>query len=393
MDMPDRHRINSILAVTYYFFFILNSLVTFDTAQCFVLTGRSKKIRVKHDDHIIVRLSSFSKAVENTIIDKFGYESTERVRKSWDLLNEDYEHSEYLGDKDDNDSSGKTSNFRQECHSYVPGLTARTFWNASEYEWCRKLESMYPTIREEFLNVINNNNSNDKLQTEGNNVWAPMVDESAMAYGSDWKTLVLMDRGIWDRTNCNFFPKTAKAIHDCDVPTTEIFFASMQPKSTIKMHSDMVNFVLTSHLPLVIPQNGMNKCRLTVGDDTKEWLNGKVMLFDTSIMHDAINDTDEMRYILMLRVWHPELTNVERDALRHTFDCLAHPDLTSTHPDRKFMAEQEVQAWHAFPDDIFRNKAATTTVKNNKTSSKLKKNKKRAKAANNNAGKGFGSKK
>lgn len=68
-------------------------------------------------------MSSFSKAVEENIIEKFGFESTERVRKSWDLLNEDYSHSEYLG----NDDNSETSDFRQECHSYVPRLTARTF--------------------------------------------------------------------------------------------------------------------------------------------------------------------------------------------------------------------------------------------------------------------------
>lgn len=46
---------------------------------------------------------------------------------------------------------------------------------------------MYPTIKEEFLNAINNSNT---LESEGNNVWAPMVDKSAMSYGADWKTLV-----------------------------------------------------------------------------------------------------------------------------------------------------------------------------------------------------------
>ena len=69
--------------------------------------------------------------------------------------------------------------------------------------------------------------------------------------------------------------------------------------------------MLTSHLGLDIPPD----CHITVGDKTRYWKDGQVTMFDTSIFHDAVNDSDEYRYILMLRVWHPELTDTERAAL------------------------------------------------------------------------------
>jgi len=90
----------------------------------------------------------------------------------------------------------------------------------------------------------------------------------------------------------------------------------MPGDTKINVHTDSCNFILTSHLALVVPENGNNKCRLTVGPDTREWLEGTSMVFDTSIFHDAINESDGTRYILMLRVWHPELMDVERDALQ-----------------------------------------------------------------------------
>ena len=161
--------------------------------------------------------------------------------------------------------------------------------------------------------------------------------------------MVLLNRGQWDDTNANLFPITSKAIHRSGVPVAEAFFASMNPRTTIKPHSDFTNFVLTSHLPLIIPENGNNKCRLSVGDETRQWIEGKIILFDTSIYHDAINDSDEMRYILMLRVWHPDLTREEQEALQLIYDCLEIPELLSSDPEILRLAEQRAKSLREFP--------------------------------------------
>lgn len=200
---------------------------------------------------------------------------------------------------------------------------------------------------------------------------------------------VLRDRGVWDPVNVNLFPETAKTIHDCGVPTTEVFFASMKPHSDIRPHSDFTNFVLTSHLPLKIPENGNNKCRLTIGDTTRQWIEGELMAFDTSIMHDAINESDEMRYILMMRVWHPDLTQEEQNALQFTYDCLLVPELVSHDPGKRFMAEQQIEAMHRFPD-IKRGQSATQRVGSSITLGAGRK-KKKQKVKPKGAAKGFGS--
>lgn len=240
-----------------------------------------------------------------------------------------------------------SSKCHQLCHSYVPGLTAKEFWNDKDYAWCDKLKSKYKAIRDEFSTVTADM---DALQAAGNNIWAGALSEDAGSYGEGWKTLVLMNRGIWDPVNVNLFPVTAKAVYDAGVPAVEVFFASMQPHTDIKPHSDFTNFVLTSHLAIDIPSNGENKCRLSVGDTVKQWINGEVMLFDTSILHDAINESDQMRYILMLRVWHPELSETERQALQFTYNALEFPDLVSTDPEMRFQAERIVEAALAFPE-------------------------------------------
>ena len=296
--------------------------------------------------------NTFAGQIEHAIIEKYGSEDTQRVLQSWRLLEQDYEHRAYVGDKlgkngdAKNKLSPEESNCYQYAHSYVDGLTCIPYWDVNKVSWAKKLSKKYKTIRNEFLDVLSNPT---KLSNEGNNIWAGALTEEAGGYGVGWSTLVLMNRGMWDATNCNLFPQVAKAVKNSGIPATEIFFASMKPHSEIKLHSDFTNFVLTSHLAVDIPNNGENKCRLTIGDETRQWINGEVMLFDTSIMHDAVNESDDTRYILMFRVWHPDLTDVERNALQLIYDCLEVPDLLSEDLTLRERAEMEIEKLRTFP--------------------------------------------
>jgi len=288
--------------------------------------------------------NTFAGMVEHALTEKF--DNIDRVLESWRLLDMGYEHRQFVGLEQDPPIKGdpSVSKCHQHAHSYVPGLKPTQFYDTNDFGWCKKLESKYKELRREFDAVLADST---KLQTEGNNVWAGALTEDASSYGGGWKTLVLMDRGIWDPVNVNLFPKTAMAIRDLQIPATEVFFASMDANSKISPHSDFTNFVVTSHLGLDIP--GQDKCRLTIGDETRSWKNGEVMMFDTSIIHEATNEANKTRYILMMRLWHPDLTSAEKEALQFIYDCLAVPDLTSTDPATKFRAELELESMKGFP--------------------------------------------
>jgi aspartate beta-hydroxylase len=285
---------------------------------------------------------TFAGMVESGMIQKFGEENVVRILQSWRLLEKGYEHREFVGNGDAN-----TSNMHQLCLSYVPGLTIQEFWDTDKFPWCGKLQAKYKAIRDEFKRVTEDM---DKLVQEGNNIWAGALTQDASSYGEGWKTLVLMDRSFWDPVNVNLFPVTAKAVHESGVPAVEVFFASMQPHTDIKPHSDFTNFVLTSHLPIDIPYSGQNKCRLTIGDTERQWINGELLLFDTSLMHDAVNESDKTRYILMLRLWHPDLTDIERQALQFTYDCLEFPEIATADGQERIQAELSAEAAKIFPE-------------------------------------------
>ena len=308
----------------------------------------------------------------------------------------EYEHREFVGGKQEPPllpllEDGVTESLCvQQAPSFVPGLTCRQWWDTSDVGWCQKLEGSYPEIREEFVKVTSDA---DSLTERGNNVWAGALTEDASSYGSGWRTLVLLDRGRWDPTNCALFPRTARAVLESGIPATEVFFASMSAGSDIKVHSDFTNFVLTSHLAMIVPGNGGDKCRLTVGDETRQWIEGTVSLFDTSILHSAVNESDGTRYILMFRLWHPDLTDVEREALQTIYDCLEVPDLMSDDAGARFMAERRVEMARTFPqrlqeqDDYNSNKGGSGEISGGARKGKVKKGKGKRERGK---GKGFG---
>jgi len=99
-------------------------------------------------------------------------------------------------------------------------------------------------------------------------------------------------------------------------PTLEVFFARQDGGTGIKSHTDNANFVQTSHLGIDVPEG---ECWIKVGDFTHEWANGKVVVMDTSFMHETQNNSTKDRYVLIMRHWHPEMTPLERIATAFLF--------------------------------------------------------------------------
>lgn len=260
---------------------------------------------------------AFVDQLKSAVVSKFGAKKVQRVLQSLDNVQEDrlldVEH-EGLG--------------KQEANSFIEGIGAKPWHDTADFPWCARLEENYETIRDELRAALTAEGS-EKLAKDGNNAWVPAVNQDALAYGPDWRTLVLQDRS-WDEQNTKLFPKTTAILREStgdaasDVPSVEAFFARQSPGTGISPHTDFCNFILTAHLGLEIPEGD---CWIQVGNEKRSWENGKTMVFDTSFMHSTANDGETDRYVLLLRVWHPELTAVERDALSFVFRAVEDPDI------------------------------------------------------------------
>ena len=70
----------------------------------------------------------------------------------------------------------------------------------------------------------------------------------------------------------------------------------------------MTNARLVVHLPLIVPEG----CGFRVGNETRQWVPGKAWVFDDTLEHEAWNDSDKLRVVLIFDIWHPHLTAAER---------------------------------------------------------------------------------
>ena len=57
---------------------------------------------------------------------------------------------------------------------------------------------------------------------------------------------------------------------------------------------------------------------MRVGPETRNWSDGKVLIFDDFYQHEVWNDSDRTRMVLVLDVWHPELTPSQIAAIRYS---------------------------------------------------------------------------
>lgn len=149
----------------------------------------------------------------------------------------------------------------------------------------------------------------------------PQGDVHGMLENDDWSTFDLFEAGEPVPDRVSMASKTAASITNiaplCDIPSRapSIMFSLLKAGKVIPPHTGMFNGRFICHLPLIVPGEG----HLRVGASSKIWQIGKILAFDDTVEHDAINKADSDRLVLIFDVWRPELEEIEREQLRAMF--------------------------------------------------------------------------
>jgi len=192
---------------------------------------------------------------------------------------------------------------------YFPGLRAQPWWDPAEAgeEWIQKVEDGLYRVQGELA---------DLLEDDEGMLIQDSVKNDVM--GGGWSGFRLQRLGCWISRNVEVFPQTVQLLSDCEVPLAMrgVIIARQTPGSGVNPHSDGRNMFLTAHFGLSIPP----ECDMTVGGETREWIEDKAVILDTSFIHSTRNDSDEDRFVLIVDFWHPDLTYEEREALEYIYD-------------------------------------------------------------------------
>jgi tetratricopeptide (TPR) repeat protein len=196
---------------------------------------------------------------------------------------------------------------------HFPRLPAIQFYPRELFPWLPQLEAAADTIRDELLVVLREDTAEMRpyvSYSEG----APVAQWAELNHSPRWSAFFLWEHGIRNDAHCARCPKTAALLDavpmmDCPGYAPTVLFSILSPHTHIPPHSSVTNARLVTHLPLIAPQG----CRFRVGNETRAWKSGEAWVFDDTIEHEAWNDSDHLRVIMMIDIWNPFLTAAERD--------------------------------------------------------------------------------
>ena len=216
---------------------------------------------------------------------------------------------------------GRKQVYLQQPNSfYFPGLPQIQFYEREQFPWLQAVEAEAPAMRAELEAVVADENA-----------FRPYVEQdpsrpqpaNRLLGDPSWSAFYLWKAGEPVAGNAERCPRTMAALEGAPIPRIQgrspmALFSLLRAGTHIAPHHGLLNTRLICHIPLITPPG----CRLRVGNEVREWEQGKALIFDDSIEHEAWNDSDETRVVLLFEIWRPEIEEDERRALTAMFEAI-----------------------------------------------------------------------
>lgn len=183
------------------------------------------------------------------------------------------------------------------CQPYEGGEPA--FFD-DDFAWRQLLEANAGAIKEAVA----------PLMTADNNQLQPYFDADIQFPPAHWKSLAFLFWGKHNNNVADHFPALMQILQQ--VPRlVSASISLLEPQARILPHTGETNGVFRVHLGLSIPGEPPG-CGFKVKDETRAWQEGKCLVFLDAFQHEAFNQTDEKRYVLILDIVRPEFQNLTK---------------------------------------------------------------------------------
>ena len=169
------------------------------------------------------------------------------------------------------------------------------FYSTHDFPWAKRLEAEADAILSEARELL--------VDTE---VLPAFGDISELGLALDdkrcWKAYFLTAYGARSARGLQRCPKTWKALGAVPGLVTAVF-TILEPGAVLPPHRGPYAGVLRLHLGLVIPNDG--DVAIRVGNETRRWESGKVLIFDDTYRHSAWNHSAHARVVLFVDFVRP----------------------------------------------------------------------------------------
>jgi len=200
-------------------------------------------------------------------------------------------------------------------HFFFPELAEREFHPRARFPWLAELERETEAIAGELGELLAAQRAElvPYIQYADH---VPMRQWKPLNHNPDWSAIHLWQNGRRLETNAAQCPHTMDLLEKLPQPVVRgaspnAMFSLLAPGTAIPPHVGVNNARLVCHLPLVVPEG----CWFRVGAETRPWRRGEAFVFDDTIEHEALNPSDRLRIVFIFDIWHPDLTDKERDAV------------------------------------------------------------------------------
>ena len=198
---------------------------------------------------------------------------------------------------------------------HYPGLREVEFHPREPFPWLATLEAATETLTAEFRAVMAAERT-ELVPYVQYDAHMPLDQWKLLNHSLDWTAIHLLNRGARVEANARHCPNTMALLDGLPQPripgaSPNAMFSLLKPRTQIPPHVGVNNARLVCHLPLIVPAG----CWFRVGAETREWKTGEAFVFDDTIEHEAMNPTDELRVVFILDVWHPDLSEIEREGV------------------------------------------------------------------------------
>lgn len=222
---------------------------------------------------------------------------------------------------------------------FLPGLRSLPFWTSYDATSdTNRIAYQDPTLTKVLQHLESNVNT---IRDEYHRV-APTLDSDYQhdnehtLHEGEWDWHSYMTKGKMEGHFGQYFPETTGILQALrqtpdtglptmclleDIPFGYAFFSTLHPQSKIRAHTSPMNFRWRIHLPLDVPVDSaepnketptLPRCGIRVGKQVQTWANGRALVLDDSYEHEVWNQTDKKRVLLLLDIWHPDITIQER---------------------------------------------------------------------------------
>jgi len=169
------------------------------------------------------------------------------------------------------------------------------FFESDAFPFVAALEHSWTLIRGEVARLM--------MQKDFAAFHETGADPLSVALDRGWRSAPLLSYGVRSEVLIAQCPETWRLLQG--VPgLVGAMFSVLEPGRFLPPHRGPYNGLLRLHLGLIVP-DVPDKVGIRVVDKIRPWEEGRALIFDDTLEHEAWNDTDQTRVVLLLDFARP----------------------------------------------------------------------------------------